>query len=100
MKVELIIPNNDNDGSDNSATIESTIKQLCGMYGGCTAYSANGFWVNNEGRLFKDEVTVLIAAALENTKVDELREIAKGLLTHTDQEAIFMAVGDQAEIIE
>ena len=100
MKVEMIIPNQDNDGTDNALVIESTISQLCSMYGGCTAYAANGYWVNNAGRLFKDEVTVLVSAALENSKADELRAIARKALKHTDQEAIFISIGDKAEIIE
>ena len=55
MKVEMIIPNMDNDGSDNAAVIERTVREMCAMFGGVTTYEANGFWVSDTGRGMDEE---------------------------------------------
>ena len=99
MKVELIIPKNDNDGSDNASVIESSIASLCGLYGGVTAYDATGYWMGAE-KLYRDQVTVLVSAATKDATADAVREIAQMVLDVTDQEAVYFAVGDQAEILE
>jgi len=100
MKVEMIIPNMDNDGSDNAAVIERTVREMCAMFGGVTAYEANGFWVSDTGRLYKDAVTVLISAKTEDDELKRAaREIALRVLNETDQEAVFFSVGGKAEII-
>ncbi len=100
MKVEMIIPNQDNDGSDNAELIETCITRFCENYGGATVYQANGFWINEEGRLFKDDVSVIIAAAIEGKKAEEVRDLAKMVLGVTDQEAVFVSINGKAEIIE
>ncbi|MGH1415361.1 MAG: molybdenum cofactor biosynthesis protein MoaE [Pelagimonas sp.] len=101
MKVELIIPAQDNDGSDNSAIITAAIKDMCQLYGGATVYDAAGYWINDNGHLYEDAVKVLVSAA---TKPDEakaeLTKLARDILDATDQEAVFVSVGGDAEIIE
>lgn len=101
MKVELIIPTNDNDGSDNAEIIKSAITDLCKLYGGATVYNASGYWVNDEGRLYEDEVKVLVSAATDKEAAKaELHNLARDILDLTDQEAVFVSVGGDAEIIE
>lgn len=101
MKTELIIPKFDNDGTDNAALIERNIAAMCNAFGGATVYEANGYWTNDRGTLFKDEVSVIVSAATDQTAAQEiLRSAAREILGATDQEAVFISVGDQAEIIE
>lgn len=100
MKAELIIPNYDNDGSDNAALIKSSITNMCGLFGGATATQGVGYWVSDAGKLYEDEVTVIVAASLNGDKSAELRELAQLVLDVTDQEAVFMSFNGQAEIIE
>ncbi|EBA18418.1 hypothetical protein RSK20926_11884 [Roseobacter sp. SK209-2-6] len=101
MKVELIIPALDNDGSDNSAVIEAAIKSFCKLYGGATVYEASGYWVNDAGHLYEDAVKVLVSAATKKEEAKEqLRGLAREVLAVTDQEAVFLSVGGEAEIIE
>jgi hypothetical protein len=103
MKLEMIIPHRDNDGSDNAAVIESSIRALCAKFGGVTVYDAKGFWVNPEGRLYQDDVAVLVSAALsqeQESVAADLRALAREVLAATDQEAVFLSVAGQAEIIE
>ncbi|WP_299686648.1 DUF3574 domain-containing protein [uncultured Tateyamaria sp.] len=101
MKTEIIIPKNDNDGSDNGALIETTIASMCSLYGGATVYAAQGYWSNEAGRLFRDDVAVIVSAATDKAAAQkELRALARDILNATDQEAVFLSVGGDAEIIE
>lgn len=97
-KVELIIPNYDNDGSDNSELIKEAIKGLCQSFGGATVYQAKGFWVNDKGHLFEDAVSVIISAT-ETNAMNELEALADMVLKATDQEAVFVSHDGNAKII-
>lgn len=99
-KVEIIIPKQDNDGSDNSALIEKTIRQMCELYGGATVYEAKGYWISDSGQLYVDENRVIVAATTEAESSDTIRDIAREVLDLTDQEAIFISDGTKSEIIE
>lgn len=101
MKVELIIPHRDNDGSDNAEVIRQSVSHLCGVYGGATVYAAKGYWLNAEGHLYEDEVAVLVSAATDEVAaLDDVRALARRVLDLTDQEAVFVSVNGRAEIIE
>lgn len=100
MKAELIIPREDNDGGDNSVVIENGIRSMCQIFGGATVYAAQGYWTNDAGRLFVDDVAVIMSAAIEGQGQDALRALALDVLDATDQEAVFMSFGGKAEIIE
>lgn len=103
MKAEakLIIPSKDNAGNDLSEIVERNIVAMCKLYGGATAYEARGYWVNDAGRLFADPVVVICSQATTKAKAQEdLRELARDILAETDQEAVFLSVSGEAEIIE
>ncbi len=100
MKAELIIPNLDNDGTDNAEIIKSSIYNMCSLFGGATASQGKGYWINETGKLYEDDVTVIVSASLGGDKSKELRELAELVLEVTDQEAVFMSFNGQAEIIE
>ena len=98
----IIIPLKDNDGSDNSQVIERTIRTLCETHDGATAWEAKGYWVNPKGKLFKDDVTVIQSAMTKQEGNREaLRELARDILSDTDQEAVYVShPGGDVEIIE
>lgn len=101
MKAEIIIPRFDNDGSDNAAVIDATLIRMCGLFGGATAFDARGYWVNDAGRLFRDDVVVMVSAATDKAAAQAaLVDLARSVLAATDQEAVFVSVGDDAQIIE
>lgn len=98
----IIIPLLDNDGSDNSAVIDRTIRALCATHGGATAWDAAGYWASPEGQLYKDGVKVIQSAM---TKSDDnrssLRALALDVLADTDQEAVYVSyAGGEVEIID
>lgn len=101
MTVELIIPALDNDGSDNTPVITKAIADFCKLYGGAAVYDAAGYWINENGRLFEDQVKVMVSAATDKASAKaELRSLAQDVLDATDQEAVFLSVGGEAEVIE
>ncbi len=101
MKVEVIVPNYDNDGANNAAVVEMTIRQVCAQFGGATVFQAKGYWVNDNGHLYEDQVSVVVSAAIEQAAALEVaRDIARDILALTDQEAVFISVGDKAEIVK
>lgn len=98
----IIIPVRDNDGSDNAAVIERTIRALCETHGGATAWNASGYWVSPEGRLYQDDVRV-IQSAMTKTDANKsaLRALARDVLADTDQEAVYVSyAGGEVEIID
>ena len=100
MNVEMIIPTLDNDESDNTLTIESAIQSMCAMYGRATVFDARGYWSNEAGRLYKDDVVVIRSASDNGKQNEALRFLARRVLQVTDQEAVFISIGGKAEIIE
>ncbi len=101
MKVELIIPNNDNDGAPNEALIERSIADVCKAFGGATVYDARGCWVNDDGKLYDEPVTVIASAATDRKMASGfLASAAKALLDATDQEAVFTSIDGEATIFE
>jgi hypothetical protein len=101
MRVELTFPNRDNDGSDNSAKVMQAIQAVCSLYGGATVYRANGYWISPKGKLFTDDVSVVISYATRHDNVVEtMRGIARTLLESSDQKAVLFAVDGKAEIVD
>ena len=99
MKAELIIPVKDNDGSDNAEIVETAIREMCAKFGGCTVFEANGFWSNDEGKLYNDPVKVIVASVTSDVD-QEIQELASLVLDSTDQEAVFYSVDGKASIIK
>jgi hypothetical protein len=102
VKLQVVIPHRDSDGSDNGPAIEAAIRRACGTFGGATVYDARGgYWLNAEGRLYVDPVAVIVSAATDRDAARaELLALAREVLAATDQEVVFLSVGGEAEIIE
>lgn len=93
----IIIPNLNNDGSDNAAVIKNAISHMVDLNGGATTWGAKGFWKNDEGKLYADDVTVIQSAStLEDAA--EIDALAAAVLEATDQEAVYYDFDGQATI--
>lgn len=100
METKIIIPLRDNNGADNAPVIERAVRTFCAAFGGATAWNADGFWINPEGRLYAEPVRVIVAAAKDSAKAKtELSALAQDVLALTDQEAVFTSVNGEADII-
>lgn len=101
-KVEIIIPQNNNQGGSLESVIDGVKTNFCNVFGGYTAISAEGGWVSNDGHLFKEPVTVIFSAATKDKDSDAkiLVAIAQDVLAITDQLAVFISIDGQAQIIE
>lgn len=51
METKIIIPNKDNDGSDNAVVLDGAIRVVCKRFGGATVCQAKGYWLNQTDRL-------------------------------------------------
>jgi antirestriction protein ArdC len=100
LETKIIIPLRDNDGADNGPIIERAVIAFCAAFGGATAWDAHGYWVNPEGKLYAEPVRVIVSAAADAAKAKrELQALARAVLDLTDQEAVFVSVGGEADII-
>lgn len=101
-KVEIIIPKFNNSGESLENVADGVKANFCNLFGGYTAIDAEGGWISNNGKLFKESVTVIYSAASKDKSADAelLIAIAKDVLAITDQEAVFVSIDGQAEIIE
>lgn len=100
METKIIIPLRDNDGADNASVIERAVGTFCAAFGGATAWDATGYWVNPEGKLYAEPVRVIVSAATDVAAAkQELAALARDVLDLTDQEAVFISLGGDADII-
>lgn len=93
----LIIPALDNDGSDNAAVIENAISAMVDMNGGATAWNAKGFWKNEDGKLYQDDVKIIQSATTQKSD-SFLDGLASLVLEATDQEAVYYSFDGQPVI--
>jgi len=102
QEVKIIIPNQTNDGQSLEATIEAVQMNMCTLFGGFTAYAAQGGWMDPEGQLYKEPVTVITSAVAADKAEDAqlIIAIARNVLELTDQLAVFVSINGNAEIIE
>lgn len=102
QKVEIIIPKQNNNGESLEPVISQVKMNLCQLFGGFTAFQAEGGWISDEGKLYQEPVTVLVSAVAED-KADEAKliiSIARNVMELTDQLAVFVSINGQAQIID
>lgn len=102
QKVEIIIPNQNNSGESLEAVITGIKTNMCQLFGGFTAFDAQGGWVSDEGKLYQEQVTVLVSAVADD-KAEEAQmilAIARNVLEITDQLAVFVSIDGKAQIID
>lgn len=58
----ITIPNKDNDGTSLNELIEQTMLLLAKRFGGATAIEAQGSWIANDGKLYREPVTQIVTA--------------------------------------
>ena len=100
QKVEIIIPQTNNSGESLGAVIAGVKTNLCNLFGGYTAFEAQGGWVSDSGELFEEPVVVLISAATKASDAQLITTIARDVLEITDQLAMFISIDGQAQIID
>lgn len=102
QKIEIIIPKLNNSGESLDAVIAGIKTNMCQLFGGFTAFDAQGGWISNEGELFQEQVTVLVSAVADD-QAEEAKmiiAIARNVLEITDQLAVFISIDGKAQIIE
>ena len=90
---QIILPKFDNDGQTLVWQHEVYQEAFCKVFGGFTAYDVRGGWMNEQGKLFRDE-SVSYHIAMEETPecFDALRTLARAAAGECKQEAIFIVL--------
>ena len=78
LKVSITVPSlqrNSEPVANRSTYLEGAVGHLCGVFGGCTATDGVGSWMDDNGALVSEAVTVL-TSFVDTDKVspDETRE--------------------------
>lgn len=101
MKVEIVIPHRDNDGTDNADVIKNAIKHLCSAFGGGTVLHGEGHWVAPDGQLYVGPVAVITSTATDREQARaEMVSLAKRVMAFTDQKAVFISIDGDGDIVE
>lgn len=90
---QFVIPKLDNDGQTLDWQHEVYQEAFCKVFGGFTAYNVSGGWINEQGKLFRDE-SVSYHIAMDETPacINALRTLARAAATECKQEAIFIVL--------
>lgn len=83
---KIILPNNDNGGKPLNAIQRGLTHELCKRFGGCTEIDGFGSWINGDGELIAEPVTVYTVAGEDN---EQLRDIAQAYGRTAAQQAIY-----------
>lgn len=88
---QIILPKTDNDGRsmDDMHTLYQRL--LCDTFGGFTAYTVQGGWMNTQGKLYLDN-NIAYHIAMDDTQTNRnaLDTIARNATIEFSQEAIFV----------
>ena len=96
---KIILPVEDNDRNPLDGVHVVMADKIVDMFGGVTVHEAIGHWKSDDGILFKERVKVYTVAAETAIALLPLIGIAKKYAAMAKQEAVYVAVDGNAEII-
>ena len=88
---QIILPKTDNDGNSLVWQHEQYQKAFCAIYGGYTSYEVQGGWMNDEGKLYRDE-SIAYHIAMDDMGTIKLRALAQAAAHELKQECIFIVL--------
>ena len=78
---------------DKSGTVVSAVKErLSREYGGFTAYDANGGWINDDGELVEDNITVV--ESVGDIRKDTVEDICRSVKRILNEDSVMWEVHD------
>jgi hypothetical protein len=91
-EARINLPVADNEGRSLARVAEALEARLAHAFGGFTATAGRGAWINAEGRLFAEPVTVYDVAIDEedDDEAEKLLRIAQWLKAEARQEAVYV----------
>ena len=108
MQIRLIVPN----CNRNTSPIVAYGKRLAEIAGGFTAFQAVGGWIDNQGQLIQEPVTVFDASLSDEYvsvnassgqasvgPVARFRDLAKHVRRELNQECVYLSFDGQVELI-
>lgn len=108
MRIRVHVPLNFNDGSPIPADVAADWRyHFIEIFGGLTAYPAAGSWVGEGGRLYAEDIEVWEGYHLDPNDIQKALtmkaravDLAVWICRAAKQEAVLMAVGDYAWLVE
>jgi hypothetical protein len=108
MNVRLIIPNQflfqHINGCVHKTDVHHYLKQVAKIAGGYTCYRGHGGWIDSEGVLVEEPVTIVDMSINtyyhDAVLVDlELRDLARTIALDLSQECVFLSIDGNVELI-
>ena len=87
-----------------NAAVTMVAEELSAMFGGATALAAgnNGFWLDSDDELVRDEITIVYAFHSESTQrdFDRLRDLCTFLAYELNQDCISLEYAGMLHFVE
>jgi hypothetical protein len=105
-RVTIVVPTADQDGEllnddRRNRALDTVQRHIAGLYGGFTAYRADGGWVDNEEDLVSETVTVVEAYTEQGTATikGHLHDLAEELAATLDQTCVLWTLDNKAHFV-
>lgn len=98
-RIVVYVPStvNVNQSIDNSVYVRHVMEELSKLFGGATAYDANGAWLSDEKGLVIEQVTMVYSFtdSLDNQKLEKVIELCEWIKEEMSQECVSLEVNGQ-----
>jgi hypothetical protein len=106
MRLTIVIPTKDKDGCElgqiRNIVMDTVLLSVSAEFGGFTAYSATGGWIDDSGKLVIEQVTV-IESYTENPNINginrHLDELASGIARDLNQNSVMFTIDSVAYFV-
>jgi hypothetical protein len=82
--------------------VDDALTRFSNLFGGATAVDGKGAWVNEQGELVKEDVTIVYSFALKlkNSNIDEVVHYAKQIKDELNQSSVSVEVNGKMYFVE
>lgn len=101
MRFAITVPSVSTRGKiDHAKLLAGVRRKMCAIFGGCTSVAAQGSWVDENGVLVEEDVTVVHSLGEPSElKGRQLRELAEQLCSEAMQDCVLIEVGSSHEFV-
>lgn len=104
--VKIYIPSTNGESAiskeEHDHWVDDAMTKFSNMFGGATSVDGNGAWVDEDGNLFKEKVTIVYSFAqkLNNASIDEVVKYAKQIKETLHQSSVSVEVNGKMYFVE
>ena len=112
MNIRLIIPETHRDSQSStdcnaivSTNVRGYLRTIASIAGGYTAYRGHGGWIDDNGKLVEEPVTIVDCNISQFTRAYSdiayaFRTLAKTIARELSQDCVFLSIDGKAEFIK